>query len=156
MVDMVKKVHKKGSEFLRPGEQLLAACVVSTVGQFKKTVAFGAVGGVVGAAVGSAIAGKAPAAEAGSMADSFPLRKQSILGLSAQRWVLFEQSAMSGAPKGVLGEWGHDQITGIDVEPGKLTSRINLHFADGSTATLEAVKAAKPDTLVGAAATLGR
>jgi hypothetical protein len=152
MVDMVKKIHKKSSELLHPGEEILGACVVSPVGQFKKSVAFGAVGGLVGAAVGAAIKGGSDVPEPNSQADSFPLTKQSILAVSEQRWILFEQSAMSGAPKGVLGEWSRSEIQSLDQERGKLTSRLKLRFADGSTAEMEAVKAAKPDSLVAAAA----
>ncbi len=104
MVDMVKKIHKKGAEHLNLAEKIQAAAVVQAVGQFKKQVAFGAVGGLVGAAIGQAIGGKADGAEAGSMADSFPSAKQAILAISDQRWILFEQSVMSGGPKGVLAE----------------------------------------------------
>ena len=88
MVDMVKKLNKKSSELLLPGEELKGACVVMAVGQFKKTVAFGAIGGLVGAAVGNAIGGKAEEAPQGSMADSFPQLKQAILAVSDHRWIL--------------------------------------------------------------------
>ncbi len=151
MVDMAKKIHKKGSEFLNPGEKIIAASTVQAVGQFKKQVAFGAIGGVVGMAVGSAMAGKAEETEAGSLADSFPQHKQAILALSDQRWIVFEQSLMSGGPKALSAEWSHDQITGIELEAGKLTSKVNVVFADGSIAQVEAVKAAKPDQLADAA-----
>ncbi len=152
MVDMVKKIHKKSADLLHPGEEILGACVVSSVGQFKKSVAFGAVGGLVGAAVGAAIKGKATEAAPGSQAESFPLVRQSILAVSAQRWVLFDQGGFSGSAKSVAGEWTHQEIVGLDIEPGKLTSRLGLRFADGSVAEMEAVKAAKPDALAEAAA----
>jgi len=102
VVDMVKKVHKKGAQFLQPEEQVLGATVVNGVGQFKKSVAFGAIGGVVGMAVGQAMKGKSEAPDEGTMAESLPVTKQAILAVSNQRWILFEQSAMSGAPKGVV------------------------------------------------------
>ncbi len=155
MVDMVKKIHKKSAELLQPGEEILGACVVSSIGQFKKSVAFGAVGGLVGAAVGAAVKGKAAETGPGTQAASFPLERQSILAVSAQRWILFEQGGMSGSAKSVAGEWTHQEIVGVDIEPGKLTSRLRLRFADGSIAEMEAVKAAKPDALVAAAAHLG-
>ncbi len=155
MVDMVKKIHKKSAELLNPGEEILGACVVSSVGQLKKSVAFGAVGGLVGAAVGAAIKGSGAEAAPGSQADSFPLTRQSILAVSAQRWILFEQGGLSGSAKSVAGEWTHQEVLGLDIEPGKLTSHLRLGFADGSVAEMEAVKAAKPDALVAAAAQLG-
>jgi hypothetical protein len=151
MVDMVKKIHKKGAELLLPGEEVLGACVVSPVGQFKKSVAFGVIGGGVGAAVGSAIKGKPDAPDEGSMAGLFPITKQAILAVTTQRWVLFEQGLASGGPKGIDAEWRHEQIRGLELENGKLISKVNVTFDDGSVAQVEAVKAAKPDRLVAAA-----
>jgi len=147
MVDMAKRIHKKGAEFLQPGEKILAATVIGAVGQFKKSVAFGAIGGLAGTAVSSAIKGEAEKAESGSMADSFPRHRQAILALSDQRWLLFEQGAMSGGPKSLSAQWPHDQITGIEVEKGKLTSKVGVVFVDGSTTQVEAVKGAKPERL---------
>lgn len=152
MVDMVKKIHKKSANLLNPDEEVLGATVISPVGQFKKTVAFGAVGGLVGAAVGQAIGGKAEAPAGGTMAEAFPAAKQAIFARSNQRWVLFEQSLMSGAAKDVLAQWPLDQIQGLQLEKGKLTSRIDIQFSDGSVAQVEAVKGARPDRFVEAAA----
>jgi hypothetical protein len=154
MVDMVKKVHKKGGELLNAGETVLGAATVTEAGQFKKSVAFGAIGGAVGAAVGHAMKGKGDEADAGTMADSWPQMKQSILALSDQRWILFEQGMMSGGPKSVVAEWPHSAIQGIEIEKGKLTSKLNVIFSDGSAAQVEAVKGAKPEKLVEAAAAL--
>lgn len=151
MADMVKRIQKKGAEYLQPGEQIRGACTVMSVGQFKKTVAFGAIGGAVGAAIGASGSNKQNA-PAGSMAQSFPAVRQSILAVSDQRWILFEQGAMTGGIKGVSAEWTRDQIHAIEVEKGKLTSKVNLRFSDGSTAQLEAVKGSKPQQLVEAAA----
>lgn len=151
MVDMVKKVHKKGAEFLNTAEKIEAAAVVQAVGQFKKQVAFGAVGGLVGAAIGQAVKRNADEAETGSMADTFPNAKQAILAISNQRWILFEQSVMSGGPKGVLAEWPLEHIVRIDLEKGKLTSKVNVVFSDESVAQVESVKGAKPGALVEAA-----
>lgn len=155
MVDMVKKLHKKNGDLLQPGETILGAATVTAVGQFKKNVAFGAVGGLVGAAVGNAIKGKAPEPEQGTMADAFPQVKQAILAVSDQRWIVFEQSMMSGAAKAVIAEWPHETIQTLEIEAGKLTSKIDVVFADGSVAQVEAVRAAKPQDLVDAAAALG-
>ncbi len=154
MVDMVKKLHKKSSGLLNPGETILGACAIMPVGQFKKTVAFGAVGGLVGAAVGQAIAGKPSPVAEGSMAHDFPTLRQAIFAISDQRWIVFEQSAMSGAAKAIAAQWPLDAITGLEVSEGKLTSKIDVCFADGSVAQAEAVRAAKPASLVDAAASM--
>ncbi|MCP3934539.1 MAG: hypothetical protein GY708_04110 [Actinomycetia bacterium] len=155
MVDMVKKIHKKSQDLLLPGEQILAASAVQAVGQFKKQVAFGAVGGLVGAAVGTAMANRerGDGAEADTMADNFPELKQGILAVSDQRWIMFT-AGMSGAPKSVTAQWRHDQISSLSLDKGKLTSKVNITFTDGSVAQVEAVKAAKPAALVEAAASM--
>jgi hypothetical protein len=153
---MVKKLHKKSSGLLNPGETILGACAIMPVGQFKKTVAFGAVGGLVGAAVGQAIAGKPSPVAADSMAHEFPALRQAILAVSDQRWVVFQQSAMSGAAKSVAAQWPLEAITGVEITEGKLTSKIDVCFADGSVAHAEAVRAAKPASLVDAAASVRR
>lgn len=152
MVDMAKKIHKKSPNLLNPGEEVLAATVVSPVGQFKKTVAFGAVGGLVGAAVGQIIGGKHEAPVEGGMADGFPAAKQAIFALTDQRWVVFGQSLVTGVAKDVLAQWPLDQIQGVELEKGKgrgnLVNRIDIRFGDGSVAQVEAVKAARPDRFV--------
>ena len=154
MVDMVKKLHKKSSGLLNPEEEILGACAVMSVGQFKKTVAFGAVGGLVGAAVGQAIRGKADQTESGSMAESFPELRQAILAVSNQRWIVFEQSAMSGGAKAVAAQWPHEAIDGLEITKGALTSKLDVRFSDGSVAQVEAVRAAKPHKLVEATSNL--
>lgn len=152
MVDMAKKLHKKNADLLHLGEQVLGAAVVSKVGQFKKNVAFGAIGGLVGAAVAGSTGRKAAEIEAGTMAESFPEIRQAILALTDQRWILFEQSLMSGAAKSVITEWPLDAISGLSMEKAKLNHRIDVVFADGSVVQVESVKAAKPGALVEVAA----
>lgn len=144
MADMVKRINKKCPEALLTGEELVAACIVSPPGQFKKSVAFGAVGGAVGAAIGLAVAGRSTSTQAATLASTFELNKQSILALSNQRWILFDQGSFSGSPKGIAGQWPKDEIIGLKVAEGKLTSHIELHFADGSVADVEAVRGSKP------------
>ena len=148
MVDMAKKIQKKSPELLNPDEQVLGACVVLPVGQFKKNVAFTAVGGAVGAAIGQAVGGKATPSAEGSLADTLKVTRQAILAITNQRWVLFEQGLMSGGAKSVQGQWPHDHIDRLEFEKSRLTSRIDVVFADGSVAQLEAVKGARPERLV--------
>ncbi len=154
MVDVAKKVRKQGGGFLHPGEEVVAATVVNPVGSFKKNVAFGAVGGLVGAAVGSAISKKQDTPEAGTAAGSFPLDKNRLLALTDQRWLLFELGTMSGKIKDLVGEWPHGHIASLSGEKGRMTTVITLEFADGSTAKVEAVKGVKPEVLIEASARL--
>lgn len=39
-------------------------------------------------------------------------------------------------------------ITAVDMEKGRLTSKLDVRFSDGSVAQVEAVKGAKPEKLV--------
>lgn len=147
MVNMVKKVQKKGADLLLDGEEVRAASLVTVVGGLKKQAAFGAAGGLVGTAIGVAMGDTADEVAEGTLASTFPLTKPSILAITNQRWVLFEQGAVSGGPKSVLGQWGLDQITGIAIEAGRIMCKIDITFVDGSVAQAEAVKAAKPQKL---------
>lgn len=147
MVDIAKKVNKK-SDLLERGEKALAATTLMKKGQFKKSVAAGAIGGVVGHLAAARMNKGDQDVVDGSMADAFPQMPQSILALTNQRWILFEQSTMSGGPKDIVDTWPHDSIQRVDMEKGKLMSRLTLTFSDGSTVELEAPKANKPGKLV--------
>ncbi len=154
MVDVAKKVRKQGGGFLHPGEEVLAATVINPVGTFKKNVAFGAVGGLVGAAVGSAIAKKGEEPGSGTAAEAFPLAKSSLLALTDNRWLLFELGTVSGKIKDLAAEWPHAHITSITGDKARLTTAITVEFADGSTLGVEAVKGVRPQDLIEAAAAL--
>ncbi len=154
MVDVAKKVRKQGGEFLHPGEEVLAATVINPVGSFKKNVAFGAVGGLVGVAIGSAVSRNGEEPEAGTSAESFPVGKNALLALTDRRWLLFELGTMSGKVKGLAGEWPHEHIASLSGEKGRLTTVISVEFADGSVAQVEAVKGVKPEDLIQASTRL--
>ena len=147
MVDFAKKVQKKGAEHLHPGEEVVAAVPWQRPGSFGKQLAITS-GGLVGAAIHAATnrdksddTENEPAAAAADAWDG----KQAILAVTSQRVLLFSQGAMSGAPKDVVAEWSHDQVTGLHLVKQKLTHRVEMTFADGSTAEGEIVRAAKPE-----------
>ena len=58
MVDFVKKIHKHCADDLEPGEQVLASTFGQPPGAIRRQVAWGAVGGAVGAIAGEALANK--------------------------------------------------------------------------------------------------
>jgi|GEM_PF-1856271 len=151
MVDMAKKVNKKGAEYLNAGETVVAATVIMKPGQFKKNVAFSAIGGVAGAVIANRAGTSDEDASDDTLAASFPLLKQSILAISNQRWIVFEQSPMSGGPKSVSATWTHDQITGLKSETGKVTGSMELTFSDESSIAVEVLKASKPAAFIEAA-----
>ena len=150
MVDIAKKVNKK-SELLEPGESCVAATGILRAGQFNKSVAAGAIGGIVGQAVAAAMNRGEEDAEAGTMAEAFPRLQQAIFALTDRRWIVFEQSAMSGGPKAIHAVLDHGDITGLEMENGKLMGRLTLTFRDGSDVTMEVPKANKPQKLIDAA-----
>ncbi|MEM9464250.1 MAG: hypothetical protein AAGA90_02700 [Actinomycetota bacterium] len=151
MVDIAKKVNKK-PELLEAGESCAAATCILKAGQFNRSVAIGAIGGLAGAAVAAALNRGEEDAQEGTMADTFPRLHQAILALTDRGWIVFEQSAMSGGPKAVHTRLEHGDITGLELEKGKLMNRLTLTFRDGSDITMEAPKANKPQKLVDAAA----
>lgn len=150
MVDIAKKVNKK-SELMERGESCVAASGILKAGQFNRSVAAGAIGGIVGHAVAAAMNRGEGGTEDGTMADTFPTLNQAILALTDRRWIVFEQSAMSGGPKAIRAEFAHGDITDLEVEKGKLMNRLTLRFVDGSDITMEAPKANKPQQLIDAA-----
>ena len=145
MVDFAKKVQKKGAEMLLPGETVLAAAPMQPVGSFGKQVSMGAIGGLAGAAIGSRMGRNDDGSVAvGTMAESFP-GGNLILAVTDQRVIAFEQSPMGGNPKAIGGEWQRDQVAELTLEKKKMTYLAEMKFADGSVATGEMVRAAKPD-----------
>ena len=58
MVDFVKKIHKHCADDLEPGEQVLATTFGQPPGAIRRQVAWGALGGAVGAIAGDALANK--------------------------------------------------------------------------------------------------
>ncbi len=154
MVDIAKKVNKK-SELMEKGESCVAASGILKAGQFNKSVAAGAIGGIVGHAVAAAMNRGEAGTEDGTMADGFPKLSQAILALTDRRWIVFEQSAMSGGPKAIHTALAHNDITALEMEKGKLMNRLTLTFTDGSDVTMEVPKANKPQQLIDAAARIG-
>jgi hypothetical protein len=145
MVDFAKKVQKKGTDMLLPGETVVAASPMQPVGSFGKQVSMGAIGGLAGAAIGSKMGKGTTTVVTGSMADEFPNGKL-ILAVTDQRVIAFEQT-VGGGPKSIASEWRRDQVSGFELEKKKLTFLANLTFSDGSTATGEIVRGAKPQKL---------
>jgi hypothetical protein len=155
MVDFAKKVQNKGAEFLLPGEQVIAAVPWQKTGSFGKQMAFGSAG-LIGAAVYSAATRDKKGQPEGSPPAEVLGAKPAIVALTDQRLVAFAQSAMSGNPKSVLGEWPRDQVAGVELEKKKVTTRVTLSFTDGSFVEGEVIKAAKPEPFAEAIRSIAR
>ena len=97
MVDFAKKITKSCSDDLEEGETVLAGTFVQPPGAIRRQVAFGAIGGVVGAVVGDKLAQKraaeTPSADEGIVVDIPP--GKAVLGITDRRFLVFGHSTMS-------------------------------------------------------------
>lgn len=132
------KLQKRAAEVLRPGEGVIAAVRTQPRG-----TTMGAIGGVVGATVAHRQASKAQAAAGeGSMAAAWP-SGNSAVGLTAQRLVIFNYTAM-GKPKDLVAEFPLDQLQAVEMEKKKVTANaLHFRFVDGSAVQVECAKLEK-------------
>jgi len=146
-IDFVKKIHKHCAEDLQPGEQVLAATFGQPPGAIRRQVALGAIGGAVGAVAGEALANKRIKDSDQRDGEGITLdipKGKAVLGLSAQRLLVFGHSTMSGRPKGLNASIPLDQIASIDVDQGKLTGKMLITFVDDSSIDFDIVKTSGP------------
>ncbi len=165
MIDFGKKIAKHCGDDLESGETVIAGTFVQPPGAIRQQVAYGAIGGVVGMVVGEKMAKKraeenpSEGIETGDGAGidiDIPPGK-AVLGITDRRLLVFGHSAMSGRPKGLNASIPLDQVRDIVHESGKLTGKLLVSFADGTTVDFDVVKTAKPGPFVDAFhATTGR
>ena len=148
MIDFVKKIHKHCADDLEPGEEVLAATFGQPPGAIRRQVAFGAIGGAVGAVAGEALANKRIKDSDQSVGNEGIVldipKGKAVLGLSAQRLLVFGHSAMSGRPKGLNASVPLDQVQSIEVDQGKLAGKMLITFADGTSVDFDIVKTSGP------------
>lgn len=147
MIDFVKKIHKHCASDLHPGEEILAATFGQPPGAIRRQVAFGAIGGAVGAIAGEAMANKRVKESQQQTGEGTTLQipaGKAVFGLSAHRLLVFGHSALSGRPKGLNASIPLDQIRSIDVDQGKLAGKMLISFADGTSIDFDVVKTAGP------------
>jgi hypothetical protein len=150
--DFVKLIHKHRSPDLHPGEQVEGAVFVQPVGTFGASVAFG-VAGAVGRAVADASRRQDEAAADDSLAARMPGGRL-VLAMSAQRFMVFTHSAMSGRPKDLAAEFSWDEVRSIELGEGKVKQALVVGFTDDSSAAFEVMKTAKPKPFMEAYAAL--
>lgn len=159
MIDFGKKITKHCGDDLESGETVVAGTFVQPAGAIRSQIAYGAIGGVVGMAVGQKVGEKRakenPTADEGMVIDIPP--GKAVLGITDRRLLVFGHSTMSGRPKGLNAAIPLDQVAGISHESGKLTGKLLVTFADGTSIDFDVVKTAKPGPFVDAFhATTGR
>ena len=147
MIDFVKKINKHCADDLEPGEEVLASTFGQPPGAIRRQVAWGAIGGAVGALTGYALANQrikdSEQRTGEGITVEIPAGK-AVLGLSAQRLLVFGHSAMSGRPKGLNASIPLEQIQSIDVDQGKLAGKMLITFVDGTSVDFDIVKTAGP------------
>ncbi|MCB1271356.1 MAG: hypothetical protein KDB31_08030 [Microthrixaceae bacterium] len=147
MVDFVKKIHKHCADDLEPGEQVLATTFGQPPGAIRRQVAWGALGGAVGAIAGDALANKRIDDSEQHRGEGITLQipeGKAVLALSAQRLMVFGHSTLSGRPKGLNASIPLEQIQSIRVDQGKLAGKLVITFADGTSVDFDVVKTAGP------------
>ena len=133
------KLQKKAAGVLHPGELVIAAVRTMPRGTTTGT----AIGGVIGETIAHRQASKAgTAAGQGSLAAGWP-NGNSAVGLTEQRLVIFNYSAM-GKPKDLVAEFPLDQLEAVDMEKKKVTANaLRFSFVDGSAVEVECAKLEK-------------
>ena len=157
MINFAKKIEKHRSSDLHPGEKIEAATFVQPVGEYGRMLGT-QLGGVVGA-VAAGRAAKKREAEAeeeaagseapadGGLASQISV-SPAVLGLSAQRMLVFGHSKLSGRPTDLDVAYSIQDVAGMTSEKKKMSATLDISFADGSTAQFEVVKPAKPGPFV--------
>lgn len=148
MIDFANKIQKHCADDLEPGEEVLAATFGQPPGAIRRQVALGAIGGAVGAVAGEALANRRLKNSDQTEGDEGMMleipKGKAVLGLSAQRLLVFGHSAMSGRPKGLNASIPLDQIQSIEVDQGKLAGKMLITFADGTSIDFDIVKTSGP------------
>ena len=133
MADLVKKLNKAGVG-LHPGEVFVAAMVLHPSGMARRV----AIGGALGAAIGSRLSKRgdgsivSDSGTAARMPDG-PL----IVGLTAERALVYNQSGFSGKLKAVELALPRRDIAAIEVGKDKIGASVTLAFSDGTARIYE-------------------
>jgi hypothetical protein len=140
------KLQKRAGELLNPDERLIAAVRTQPRGTNLAT----GIGGVVGGVVAGRQASKAlKKAGEGSSAGSWP-SGNSAVGLTNQRLLLFNYTAM-GKPKDLVAEFPIADVVSVELEKKKITANaLSFAFTDGSSVQVECAKLEKTQDFVDA------
>ncbi len=152
MVDVARKVRRQGSFLLEPGERVLAATVVNPVGYFDGDAAVTGAAEILRAIRRGESHGDPDTQP--TLADSFPVVRNSILVLTDRRWLSLGLGPLSGRIRRITGEWPHRDIPALEYHDGTLVNEVTVVFADGSRKSFAAVNGAHPDRLIAAAVDL--
>jgi len=155
---------------LEPGEHVMATAPIAPRGRMRMLMAVavvGAVGGIFVGLVGTLsivavlglviwfVVGRRPAgvtvepAAQDSLAEGFVQQvatfhlERRLLTLTEQRWILMT-CGFRDQPKDIIATWDRDAVVEIADDCGRLRRRLNLRFADGSVAKVNALRSLVP------------
>jgi len=138
MAKITDKLAKLSKDHLGPDEKIISGVRVSLKGTALGVgiSALGTIGHIVADPIFKE--GHDQAEEA-----NIPFSQQMALGLTSSRIILWKRSALSGAPKNIIGELQVSSIESISCEPAGLGDLLTLTFAGGQELQLESVKVDK-------------
>jgi hypothetical protein len=127
------KLAKAAGDALR-GETIVAGCKALPKGKLGKR----AIGAGLGGAIGGMIAG-GTGDDSGTV--SFPTAANMSLGLTPTRLLIWQNSAMTGGPKEIIGEVPLEAVTAVEGGAkrvvGVKTGTVSFTLTDGSVVELE-------------------
>jgi hypothetical protein len=138
MADWAKRARRALNGQLGPGETVVAAALLQPDDTMGVTAARGA-----GGAIGSAIYRHRHPATDGDLANDWgiaaTLGATAFYGVLTQhRFLVMDQSGLSGRPNGMRAVLRRSDIAGFDVIEESLADRVLITFADGTGRRLEA------------------
>lgn len=147
----VKKMNKHGMHLLHAGEIVETAVPSQATGSMNSQVGR-QVGGLVGAAVSAAINKKSSAAQADSpagLAETVP-SGDAVYVMTDERLAAISYTVLGGKPDELVASFRYQDIAGVAAAKGRLASTVTLSFNDGSSASFEVPRMAKPEKFVAA------
>lgn len=135
MADGKTTLTKPMAELLEPGEELLGGCKAAGKNAVMKT----AVGGLAAAAI--------PGSSSGGLGAAVPQDKVFWIGATNRRLVYFGVGLFTSAAKKYRGATPLDAVQSVVVTRQKLSRRLTMTFADGSSTVVDLYRANSPDQL---------
>ena len=144
-MNMVKKIHKAKDSGLKDGEQVLTALLKNDDGAILKAAVSGGVGGLIGLFAGSKMQKKTDAKAENDQLKESELSKTIPAGLgfiavTDQRVLVYSHNAISGNAKELVAELPKGSLKIVDVQKGKLASRVIVQFSDGGRVAYDVPK----------------
>ena len=152
MPNFTKKVYRVKAAELHPGEEVLGATYGLPPGEVTRMVSRG-VAGVIGSVAAKAATRKSGDGDEAAprdrgLAGHIPSDRGFVLAVTPLRLLVYEFGQMKGIPKDLVAEYPLSDLSDISAEKMKLVYRVRVDFADGTAASFDVQRMAKPMRLV--------